>query len=358
MSLICCGSRSLKPGEERYATVELECLAITWAPGKTHLIADALPHAPVFTPPEDNIEDEEIAECFAITTNLAVHDKITPCINESYVAVCEALEKDKRLAKLPVDHPSKSFRGVWHQLSTDATLILIGDRIAVPKPAQAKIMALLHIPHNGIVKTLQAARQMYYWPRMTFNITSLVEKCEACQGMRPSQCHEKLQPSMAKFPMEMVSNDIFEFSTHHYLIMADRYSGYPWIHQLHQLHTDAITSTLHSWFLQYGFPLTIRTDGGPPFCQEFKKFCEDNNIHPELYSLHNAQSNGHAEASVKNMKYLLSKCSSFNEEFQRSLCEWCNSPATSQDSPNQLLFGRTLRTTLPALDKLYQLRDN
>ncbi len=284
MSLFHCSSRSLKLAEQRYATVELECPAITWAitehqyhllgcpnpftvvtdhcpllgvfskdlptlkntrlqhkvtdyqfnvtwaPGKSHLIADALSRALVFTPLEDDKENDELAEYFAITVNLAVHDKITPCIDEHYIAIREALEKDKRLAKLPADHPARSFKSVRHQLSTDGTLILLGGRIVVPKPAQAKIKDLLHIPHNGIMKTLQAARQMYYWPRMTSDITSLVEKCEACQIMRLSQCHKKLQPSVANFPMEMVSADIFEFNTHHYLIMVDRYSGYPWIH--------------------------------------------------------------------------------------------------------------------------------
>ena len=29
-----------------------------WEPGKTHLIADALSRAPVFTPPEDEEEDD------------------------------------------------------------------------------------------------------------------------------------------------------------------------------------------------------------------------------------------------------------------------------------------------------------
>ncbi len=154
MSLIRCGSHSLKETEQHYATVELECLAITWAisefqhhllgcpepftvvtdhrpllgvfskdlpslkntrlqrlrqkvmdcqfqvtwaPGKSHLIADALSHAPVFTPPEE--VDKEIAECFAIRANLAVHSKIVPHIDDSYIAVRQALQADARLAK-------------------------------------------------------------------------------------------------------------------------------------------------------------------------------------------------------------------------------------------------------------------
>ena len=41
---------------------------VTWTPGKTHLIADALSCALVFTPPGDDKESEELAECFAITS--------------------------------------------------------------------------------------------------------------------------------------------------------------------------------------------------------------------------------------------------------------------------------------------------
>ena len=71
---------------------------VTWAPGKSHLIADALSCAPIFAPPED--VDEEIAECFAIGTNLAAHSKIVPHIDENYIAVCQALRENATLAKL------------------------------------------------------------------------------------------------------------------------------------------------------------------------------------------------------------------------------------------------------------------
>ncbi len=108
---------------------------VTWAPGKSHLIADALSCAPVFAPPED--VDEEIAECFAIGTNLAMDSKIVPHIDENYITVLQALQEDATLAKLSPNHPAKLFKHMWHQLSIDlnSTLILIGDRIVIPSPA-------------------------------------------------------------------------------------------------------------------------------------------------------------------------------------------------------------------------------
>ncbi len=161
-----------------------------------------------------------------------MHSKIVPHIDDSYIAVRQALQADARLAKLLPNHLAKLFKHVWHQLSTDGTLILMGDRIVIPSPAQQQIVDMLHLPHNSIVKTLPSARQLYYWPLMTRDIISSVEQCEVCQRIRLSQCHEKLQPSQASFPMEMVSADIFGSSKQHYLVMVDRFSGYPWVNQL------------------------------------------------------------------------------------------------------------------------------
>ncbi len=52
---------------------------VTWAPGMIYHV-----HQSFSTPPEDGNEDREVAECFVITANLAVHDKITPYIDDNY----------------------------------------------------------------------------------------------------------------------------------------------------------------------------------------------------------------------------------------------------------------------------------
>ncbi len=130
----------------------------SFLPRRLFPIADALSRVPVFTQREDDNNGEEIADCFAISANLAVQGNITPHIDESYIAIHQAIHDDTPLAKLPTNHPTKLFKHMWHQVFTDGTLILMGDRVAIPTSAQSHILELLQMPHNSIVKMLQSAR--------------------------------------------------------------------------------------------------------------------------------------------------------------------------------------------------------
>ena len=56
-----------------------------------------------------------------------------------------------------------------------------------------------------------------------------------------------------------------------------------------------------------------------------------------------AQSNGKAEASVKNIEKLLKNRGSMNDQFWKGLLAIRNAPFLSGKSPTELLLGRTLR---------------
>ena len=68
---------------------------------------------------------------------------------------------------------------------------------------------------------------------------------------------------------------------------------------------------------------------------------------------YNPKSNGLAEAAVKNVKLLLSKCSVTKEDPQRALYYWRNIPRKDGYSPAQLLLGRKQFTKLPAAPAHY-----
>ncbi len=96
------------------------------------------------------------------------------------------------MRNLPPDHPAHCYKGVWDQLSTrkdpDGRLLLImdGARIVVPRLARKRILELLHRPHAGIVKTQQAARQLYYWPGMSAAVSDAVENVSSARRPCPA----------------------------------------------------------------------------------------------------------------------------------------------------------------------------
>ena len=118
------------------------------------------------------------------------------------------------------------------------------------------------------------------------------------------------------------------------------------------LTTTAVIKKVKSWFLDFGFAGCVRSDQGPQFRTEFGKFCEKYHIKHETSSPYYPQSNGLAEAAVKNCKYLLLKCKTF-EQFQESLLEFRNTPRSNGPSPAKLFFGHQQRTALPRLPTLH-----
>ena len=74
----------------------------------------------------------------------------------------------------------------------------------------------------------------------------------------------------------------------------------------------------------------------------------------ELSSPYNPRSNGHAEATVKNMKYLLENHHAHWDTFKEALLECRNTPRPDNLSPAQLMTGHRQRTMQPAHPAAYK----
>ena len=152
---------------------------------------------------------------------------------------------------------------------------------------------------------------------MKHQILQAVRTCEAYQLYVPSQRQEPIYSIFAFSLMEQVAMDLFDHEGHKYLVMADRFSGLPWVKILRSLTTDAIISICRKWFLEFGFPKCIRTDNRPQFRTEFSAWCLSSGIIHETSSPYHPQSNGLAEGAVKAVKLLLKKCKT-QEQFEKS----------------------------------------
>jgi len=414
--LIRCGSRSLQSAETRYSTIELECLAIvyavsqcdyylrggdfhvvtdhrpllgtfskdlatvsnprllryreklqaytftiSWTAGKVHHMADALSRAPVFAPSEEESElANEIVECFSCEDSTGMEG----LVDSEYEEVVEAVRLGLRPKDMADSHPAKAYGSVWDSLSPvsddkDSLLLLDGHRLVVPQKGRKDALKRLHAGHCGILKTMQLAKELYYWPGMNNSVKQMVEGCKACVEKLPSQVRQPVLDDIEEergllYPMKEVGVDLFTLGGVNYLVMVDRYSGFPFCKMLRSTSTSAVTAALMTWFTDWGFPQAIRSDGGPQFRSEFGAFCERFTIRHERSSPHHHESNGLAEAAVKNIKFLLAKCKSAKEDFPSALMEWRNTPRTNGVTPSVLFLGRRQKTNLLAHESVYR----
>ena len=100
-----------------------------------------------------------------------------------------------------------------------------------------------------------------------------------------------------------------------------------------------------------GVPTIFRSDGGSQYSsREFQDFLKKWFVTWRPSSPYFAQSNGLAESSVKALKALLLKLgtpSTKSPEFKKALLEFRNTPRSDGRSPNEVVYGRQLRSCIP-----------
>ena len=358
MTLVMCGSKTLTPTQQRYATVELEALAIVyacqkcdyylrglptflvktdhrplvgvfqkplhltenarllrlrekvvdyqfmveWAPGKNHHIADALSRAPVFDGQDIEVTTSNPFHCFSV----ASIEKLTNSADYNYTMLMANILNHNAIPESDITRP---YLRLIHRLSVDKDTKLImldSSRIVVPVPTRPDVLRSLHSSHQGYNKTCKLATQLYYWPGMTTDIRNMIDACSSCQKLRQSQQQLpiKFTPISEMAPMSHVGTDLYQLGSDHYLIMVDRFSGFVCSEKMRSTTASAILRQLQAWFNLLGWPKVIRSDGGPQYLSEFDRFCESFGIKHETSSPYNPSSNGLAESAVINAKYL------------------------------------------------------
>ena len=336
---------------------------VEWLAGKKNLIADALSRIPHFNIPEED-KTPIISPCYTAVSCLIDHNKqhhisLTQMAQEAddnYKSLLASI-LNSNTDDIPNVPSAKQFQKYFHRLSACPTIkgLILCDssKIVIPSNFIKRILSWLHTGHTGFQKTLALAKSMYFWHGMNNDIKTFVNACKECQILKPSIQKITMLKSQSyeeERPMETVGTDLFSYKGKDYIVLVDRYSGFILCSDpLPRTSSSKIISILDTWFQLFGFPQTIRSDGGPQYRSEFTDYCKSKNIKHEVSSPYNPQSNGLAESAVKIAKHLLIKCSESKENFQAALSFWRNVPKESGFSPAALFFGRQQQTALPSL---------
>lgn len=185
---------------------------VKWQAGKVHFLADLLSRSPAFAPREEEGDVAVINEVVCQTLddpNLKEFSK-KAMADAEYTLIKNALQNDDHPSDLGPSHPAKDFAAIWDELSIEGGLIILRDKLVVPKTLQKEILGYLHLAHQGLRKTIREARNLYYWPNQKVDVTNMVQQCRECQKFQPSQQSQPLIQTFAETALEKVSTDLFQ----------------------------------------------------------------------------------------------------------------------------------------------------
>ena len=284
-------------------------------------------------------------------------DKIMTMLSDQ---ISEGFPPDKKLLRLEL---REYFQHRDHLTQVDG-VPLFKNRVVIPSALRPMVLETLHSAHQGVTGMTLRAQTCVWWPGITPQIRETRDKCRVCNEYAPSQPSAPPEPLQhPDYPFQQVAADYFQAGGHHYLVVVDRFSGWPTVFFCGGSTNNSrqLQEWSRQYFATYGIPEELASDGGLTFTSyETQKFLRDYGVKHRLSSVAFAQSNKRAELGVKSMKRLIrentnSDGSLNNDKFLKALMTYRNTPDRDTHlSPAQVIFGRNLRDFLPSPQTRYK----
>ena len=242
-------------------------------------------------------------------------------------------------------------------LSMAQGVILYKDRVVVPRMLRREILEGLHAGHQGVVSMRARAANCVFWPGIDQAIQDVRNRCRTCDYIAPSQADEPaITAEPPVYPFQQVCTDYCELDGATYLVVVDRYSGWPSVYYYPKTTATStgLVDALREWFMLFGVPEEMSSDGQSTYTSQVTNdFLKAWGVRHRLSSAYFPHSNSRAELGVKAMKRLMRDNTGprgrlDNDAFARALLMFRNTPMQGVGlSPAQIVFGRELRDTMP-----------
>ena len=407
---ICYCSRSLSLTERRYAQIEKEALAATWAcerfaqyligkhftietdhkplvsllgsksledlpprvlrfrmrlmrfsfdivhvPGKQLTVADTLSRAPL--PLERGESDLELQVEAEMYVNAVMDDiPITDDALQRYLQAQAADLTCRDVVKYcKFGWPSRSdLRGELLRYepfqaeftTTTSDLLLKGERIVVPNTLRPECLERIHEGHLGITKCRARAKQAVWWPGISRDIERHVSQCQTCARNSTKKIEPLMPSKLPTRPWQEVASDLFTWGKLNYILVTDYYSRFIEYAALRNTSSQTAISFLKSVFARHGIPECLRSDNGPQYAS-----IEFRNFCRDYGIRHVTSSPKYPQSNgmAERAVQTMKKLLRSGSDPDLALLNYHNTPLANGYSPAELSMGRRLRTRLPVV---------
>ena len=326
--------------------------SISYVPGKELLTADALSRAPATDPAPADLLLQQEADAYVsmVLQGLpATEQRLLEIkqLQEDDIACQKIIEysQNEWPDKRTVDACVLPYYSVAAELYMVDGLLMRGSRIVVPPSLRREMLTRIHCGHQGIVKCRERARQSVWWPGMGKELEELVRNCPECSKAQRQRAQPLIPTAFPELPWQKVGTDLFQWRQKTFLLIVDYYSRYVEIARLNQLTAEEIITHTKSIFARHGIPEEVFSDNGPQYSsQAYADFAKAYQFKHVTSSPYFPQSNGEAERAVGTVKNLLQKSS----DPHLALLAYRTTPLQNGYSPGELLMCRKLRSTVPS----------
>ena len=324
-------------------------------PGKALNTADTLSRAPLELEEADQklLEEAESLTEISVSNLPASKDRLDDYRrHQSSDPVCSMVMKFCQHGWPEKGSVSQEIKAYWRErgaLTTCKELLSYGNRIVVPKSLQKETPQKLHQGHQGIQRSRLRARHSVWWPSLSQEITNLVKNCRICAKTAVYHHEPMIASELPQYPWQKIATDLFILRGVNYLIIVDYFSRFPKVIRLFSTTASAVIQALKSVFSRHGIPETVVSDNRTQYSShQFREFAREYDFCHITSSPYYPQSNGLAERSVKTVKQLISK----SKDLYLSLLSYRTTPFPwCGYSPAELSMGRQLRTTIPQVSE-------
>lgn len=248
------------------------------------------------------------------------------------------------------------------ELSVFGNSVFKNDKIVLPNVLRTKAIESAHQGHMGIGSTKRILREHFWWPGMSSAVESFIRRCDTCLLLSKKNPPIPLtNRELPRGPWEILQIDFFtdkEFGFGEFLVIVDTYSRYLNIIEMRQMDADATIKALNEIFAEWGFPLVMQSDNGPPFqSDKFVRTWENKGIKIRKSIPLSPQSNGAVERQNEGIKRALAASKLDGTNWKLALKKYVHvhnkvRPLTRLGvTPFELLVGWKFRGTFPGLWK-------